>query len=391
MGGLALVGVAVRVPSAVAAGAWHLLPTAHVAGRFYGQAACPTPTWCAVIVNDRGHAGVMVTTSEGRTWRAAMVAGAPGGLEALACPSTSLCLAVGYGGTLQTRSSLVIERSTDGGASFTPVSLPAPLGAAGRGNQLEALACASASTCVAAGQATGAGQPQGCNPPTCTSSPPDAAFGLVVLATSDGGATWTAAPTAGGFYEPYAATCAPAGPCQVVGIGLTACTPTGSGGSRCGAAGSALAVTVGPAGAAPTWVAEHLPGGVFALNGVGCPDPMTCVAVGQSADSTLGHGVVLVSADGGSTWRAARPPGGTTGLISVTCLSARLCLATGDEGRGGGGAVFESVNAGGTWRVVARIAGLSGMERSTCAVSGFCLATGTVGFGSGEYGVLLAN
>ncbi len=388
---LVLVGAGSLGGRAAALGPWHLLNAPRAAGRIYGQPACPSVSLCAVIVNDRGHAGVMVSTTEGRSWRASALAGSPSGLEALACPSTTLCLAVGYRGSLLARSALVIERSSDGGASFAPVALPASLTSSGRGDQLEALSCASATTCVAAGQATQSGSPPGCTPPTCTATQAYVTYGLVVLATSDGGVTWTAVSTSGGFEQAYTATCASGGPCQMVGIGLTACTPNGSGGSRCGAAGAAFGVSAGASDPVPTWTSERIPGGVFALNGVACPSATTCVAVGQSADSTLGHGVVLSTRDGGVVWRTLPPPAGTKGLMAIDCPSSRVCLATGGLGGSDEAAVLASGNGGTTWRVVARLPGLSGVERLTCVGAGFCLAAGTVGIGPSEYGVLLGD
>ncbi len=388
---LGVAGVLTLAGPAEGAAGWHLLPTVRTAGRLYGQPACPTVTRCAVIVNDRGHAGVVVSSNEGRTWRTSSVAGAPSGLEALACPTVTLCLAVGYRGSLVADSTMVIERSNDGGTSFAPVALPPTLSGSGRGDQLEALACASATSCVASGQATETGPSPGCTPPTCTTTQPYVTFGSVVLATSDGGLTWSAAPASGVFAQAYAATCPSTGACQLVGIALSACSPSGSGGSRCGAAGAAFSVTPGASSAAPAWVTEKIPGGVFALNGVSCPDATTCVAVGQSADSTLGHGVVLRTEDGGATWRSQPPPGGTRGLMAVDCPSSRVCLAAGGLGGGDEAAVFATANGGASWRVAARIPGLSGVERMTCVGAGFCLAAGTVGIGPGEYGVLLAN
>ncbi len=387
LGTLGLVG---SVSPSAAAGPWHLVGAPRVPGRIYGQPVCATPALCAVVYNERGRAGVLFSTNGGRSWRAAEVTGAPTGLEALACSSDSLCVAVGYRGSLETRSTMVLERSSDGGRTFTPMALPATLASGGRGDQLEAVACASSTSCVAAGQATTSTPPPTCTPPTCTSIASPVTYGFVVLETTDAGVTWTVSSSGNPYYSANGASCSTTGQCQVVGVGITNCTPTGSGSSRCGAAGAALGP--GPSGGSTTaWSPERLPRGVFALNGVTCPGATTCLAVGQSADSTLGHGVVLETTDAGATWRALRPPVDSNSLMSISCLTMRTCFVTGGLGRGFEPVVYETTNAGASWHVVARFPGLSNLVRSTCTPSGFCLATGTVGFGPGEYGVLVTN
>lgn len=382
-----------------AAGAWHLLGAPRAAGRYYGEPDCPTDHLCLVTYSAPGHSGVMVTTNQGRTWRYSTMSGSPSGLEALSCASTTVCVAVGFRGSLESRSSAIIERSLNAGLSFSPVAIPSTVGAPGRGNQLEAVACTEDTTCVAVGQATTSSTPPGCNPPSCTSNQPYVSYGAVVLTSNDAGATWSTSSPAGSFDDAYFAACSYTGLCQVVGIGMTACTSTGAGSMRCGAAGAALGEstsspvstsTVGGS-ASPPWGTESVPRGVFALNGVTCLSASRCLAVGQSADSTLGHGVVLVTQDAGQQWRALRPPADSNSLMSVSCTSSRVCVVTGGWGRQFEPVVYESATGGASWRIIARFPTLSNIVRSSCAPDGFCLASGTVGIGPREYGVLLAN
>ncbi|MHB1969142.1 MAG: WD40/YVTN/BNR-like repeat-containing protein [Acidimicrobiales bacterium] len=376
--------------ASAAAGPWHLVGAPRVPGRIYGQPVCATPDQCVVVYNQRGRAGVLTSTTGGRSWRASTMSGAPSGLEALACSGNSLCLAVGYRGSLELHSVIVLERSSNGGGTFSPAALPATLAAGGRGDQLEAVACSSATSCVAAGQAMMATPPSGCAPPTCVASPSPPTYGLVVLDTTDAGVTWTVSSSANPYYSANGASCSSTGVCQMVGVGITNCTSTGSGSSRCGAAGAALGST-SSGGPTTPWSSERLPRGVFSLNGVVCVGAATCLAVGQSADSTFGHGVVLETTDAGVTWRALRPPVGSNSLMSISCLSSRTCIVTGGLGRSFEPVVYETTDAGVTWRVVARFPGLSNLVRSTCTPAGFCLAAGTVGIGPSEYGVLVAN
>ena len=383
-----------------AAGAWHLLNVPHAAGRYYGESACPTNRSCLVLVTTFGHAGVMVTTNEGRTWRNATMAGSPSGLEALSCESATVCVAVGFRGSLESKSSVVLERSVNAGLSFEPVALPESLVAPAQGDQLEAVACSTDSTCVAVGQVTTSGAPPGCTPPMCTYNQPYVTYGTVVLTSSDAGATWSMSTPNGQFSDAYYAACSSAGLCQVVGIGMTACTATGNGSTRCGAAGAALGESAASlptstpptsGGASPPWFAEVVPRGVFALNGVTCLSATQCLAVGQSADSTLGHGVVLSTLNAGQRWRALAPPTNSNSLMSIACLSSRVCVVTGGWGRQYEPVVYETANGGASWRIIARFPALSNLVRTSCAPGGFCLTSGTVGIGPREYGVLVAN
>ena len=403
---LAVLGVALvpTSPSVGALGAWHVIGVPRASGRFYSDPTCPSPRDCVVLVNQRGPAGVMFSDDGARHWQLASVAGDPSGLEALTCVNPSLCVAVGYRGSLASTSTLIVERSQDAGRTWSPVTLPAPYQVAHPGNQLEAVACASTLSCVALGQAAGNAPPppsSGCSPPTCVASGVPMTYGPVVLTSADGGLTWAAQTNAFVTFDPYFATCSAGAPCQAVGIGLTACVPTGAGATRCGAAGAVLGEQVAagapgtPSGSSSppsaTWASESIPPGVFALNGVTCLSAATCLAVGQSADSTLGHGVVLVTSDGGRLWRSLHAPANSNSLMSISCVTRRLCVATGGLGRQYEPVIYETPNAGATWSVVARFPALSNIVRSSCTPQGLCLAAGVVGIGPSEYGVLLAS
>jgi photosystem II stability/assembly factor-like uncharacterized protein len=78
------------------------------------------------------------------------------------------------------------------------------------------------------------------------------------------------------------------------------------------------------------WSAVALPAGVADLNGIDCPSPSTCIAVGQAASPAgVPTGVVLVTDDGGMTWTKSALPTGTVPLASVSCSSPLICVAVG--------------------------------------------------------------
>src|SRR2546423_298807 len=96
------------------------------------------------------------------------------------------------------------------------------------------------------------------------------------------------------------------------------------------------------------------------LDGVACPRPSTCVAVGEG-------GTILRSTDGGSTWR--RQPSATTSeLDGVACLSPSTCVAVGL-----GGTILRSTDGGSTWR---RQSSGTSLSRVACPRLSTCRAAG---------------
>jgi photosystem II stability/assembly factor-like uncharacterized protein len=88
------------------------------------------------------------------------------------------------------------------------------------------------------------------------------------------------------------------------------------------------------------------------LNGVTCPSPSTCVAVG----GILGRpGTILLSTDGGRTW-SSRPTDTTQTytLEQVACPSPSLCVAVGGfrELFTNEAAILRSTDEGNTWTSV---------------------------------------
>jgi photosystem II stability/assembly factor-like uncharacterized protein len=157
-----------------------------------------------------------------------------------------------------------------------------------------AISCSSAQSCMAAG---GDG------------------FGTVIVATQDGGATWSTVLTQTG--NPfYGLSCATSSNCWAV-TGLNQVLITSN------------------AGASWTWATASLPN----IYAIACPSTSICIAAGT--DSSTGRGIA-VSGDGGQTWTTASPvlP---NAAFAVSCADSTHCLVP------SGSAVFTTADGGQTW------------------------------------------
>lgn len=126
--------------------------------------ACATPARCIAVGSN-----VLVSSDGGVTWVLTPVNGGSGQLFSIACPSTTECVAVGpnAAGALNPADPGNAIISTDGGNTFSAVTLPASTVA------VYEVSCSSSTSCTAAG-ATGTGM----------SAP-------VFISTSNGGANWS--------------------------------------------------------------------------------------------------------------------------------------------------------------------------------------------------------
>ncbi len=114
-----------------------------------------------------------------------------------------------------------------------------------------------------------------------------------------------------------AVTCATAARCFAVGsTEATATVPSGP-------------VLVATADGGRTWTPQTLPPGIGFLSDIACATARSCTAVGQSGGSGVGPGAVLTTTDGGSVWTSQAVPPGTTDVTAVDCLHAGRCTALG--------------------------------------------------------------
>ena len=83
-----------------------------------------------------------------------------------------------------------------------------------------------------------------------------------------------------------------------------------------GSSGPALVATT-DGGA--TWTVQPIPPTVGYLAGVACASSRSCTAVGQVGQNGVGPGAVLTTIDGGSAWVLQAVPAGTTDVTAVQC------------------------------------------------------------------------
>ncbi len=400
MGGIVLVrkisllAVAVTLgllTSADAATSWRVARAPSVAGQTYGALDCVNASRCWVTLAAHGHPGVAASVDGGLTWRTESLPAPPGisVLSSLSCSSETNCVAVGESGNPETGSVGFIVDTHNGGATWRRAQPPTPFATPTRGVQLFSVSCSAGEHCVALG--TGRLPPVTSGPtscgPGCTMVPPPTnpnATGLVAASSVNGGATWTASvvsePT---LWQPNALTCE-ANSCHAVGFDFSHCLNNPH---PCGATGAAL--TLGPG--STEWSSDPMPPGFFQIFGVSCVTFATCVAVGSSADSTLGHGVVARTTDGGRQWVMLTPPP-TIALLSVSCASALHCVAAGAAGSASRlyGTILATSDGGRTWASEALPAGIGQIDDVSCA-GGHCVATAAVGFASSMRGLIVVN
>jgi photosystem II stability/assembly factor-like uncharacterized protein len=227
---------------------------------------------------------ILRTTDGGEVW---VNVGSPlaskESLSGLACPSASVCEAVGE--IDSTNGGAVALRTTDGGANWVGGE-KFPSNIAG----LTGVACPTTSTCEAVGSsyAIGGGYtlggdyaPLSCpGPSTCRVAAGDVPAYPYALRTTDGGARWVSTKLPAGVGAIDAIACPTPSVCEAVGSHA--------------AASSTAAKDTTPAVAAvrsidggTTWASQPLPAAITALKGVACPSPYDCYAAGYSSAGGL--------------------------------------------------------------------------------------------------------
>jgi hypothetical protein len=283
-----------------------------------GGVACPSATNCAAV-GDYGDSastgGGLLVSGHGSSWTGSdaslpVDAGSSVALDALACQSATMCVAVGqYTDSSGRQQGLLL---TGHGPSWAATQAPLPAGAAT--NPLAGLydvACPSATTCVVAGGYT------------------DSAGNQQVLLLSGHGSAWTATraplPPGAGITSiacPSAAMCVAVGESAAAAGAEQGLLLTGHGSSW-----TATAAPLPPGAASSTWAG---------LSAVACPSTMTCVATGFYLDSA-GHQQGLLLTRIGSFWVAGKAPlpaGAAANpdvfLDGIACASRAMCTAVGD-------------------------------------------------------------
>jgi photosystem II stability/assembly factor-like uncharacterized protein len=283
----------------------------------------------AVGVNSRNSPVILATSDGGATWKAqdAASAGNAAQLQSVTSTDATHAWAVGYAiGT--TRNSPVILATNDGGATWKAQDASSAVNAA----QLNSVTFSDA----AHGWAVGYGP----NPP--------GAGGPVILATSDGGATWKAqdARSVANDALLFSVTATDATHAWAAGYAVVESATVGD---------SPVILATSDGGA--TWKAQDASSaGIEAhLKSVTFSDAAHGWAVGDATNHAgVSAPVILATSDGGATWKAqdASSAGKRGVLLSATFTDAAHGWAVGSAANGtryGGSVILATSDGGATW------------------------------------------
>jgi photosystem II stability/assembly factor-like uncharacterized protein len=214
--------------------------------------------------------------------------------------------------------------------ALNAVTLPAPV------NSIVAAACATASHCWAVGSTIG-----GASVPN----------GAAVIATSDGGSSWTAQSIPPTVSYLSGIACADTRRCVAVGQSRVS-----------GTDGASISTVDGGA----SWSTDTLPPGTSDLTAVECHSDRQCMAIG-----TLPIGdAVLVSSTAGATWdQVGTLSAGITGASSVSCSDNQHCWVTAHlstDSEHVTGVVVGTANGGATWSTLPIPPGSGTLDAVSC-------------------------
>ena len=259
---------------------------------FLDSISCPSSTECVAVgaglsSPSTSPAQIAVTTDGGTTWSPVSVSGVDE-LAGVSCPTTSACTAVGYGssGGAVIISTADADTTASGGSTWTPATVPSGV------SYLGAVSCPSSTTCYATGYTTS---------------------GPAIIAEL-GGASWVSQAPPVGLVDVTAISCPTTSTC------FAGAVPNTSG-------GFADPVAIVTTDSGTQWVSEPLPsaGSAFSLvTGVSCASTTACVLV---ADNT-----VFDTADGIHWFASGQPFSGGEGVRAASCASTVDCWAVGIGG-----------------------------------------------------------
>ncbi len=351
---------------------------------------CVTASACWAVGSTIGSAGsavgaaVIATTDGGGTWVRQSVPATVGYLSGIACSDTRQCTAVGQAGT---GTDGVIIATTDGGSTWT--QLPAPSGT----SDITAVTCGTDRRCMAIASGTAGTTALVSTSPTSpwatTGTLPAAISGAtdlscpddrhcwvtahtmadvghvagVVVVTSNGGTTWATLPTPPGVGYLNGVSCLH-GPTDGSGAlpftststtsSLTAATPVATtvptpattttpavAGVRCVVVGTTATAVNGvrtghgvillTSNGGATWANQSVTATAAALMDVSCTAIGTCVTVGSSVALSAQAGVTLFTGPATSPWKQEAVVGSPQPLTGVSCVSLSRCVAVGES------------------------------------------------------------
>jgi hypothetical protein len=304
------VGATIGTVQASTTGGWSIVRTPNPAsGALHFGAldavACTSSTACIAVgsgVNNRANQIAIAASWNGIAWtaqNAAVFHGTVGAaLAAVSCTAINACVAAGYARSAAGVALPLIERWN--GSAWNVQDSPA-----GRGGSLTGISCVSTTDCTAVGTTS------------------DAAGATVTLAEQWDGVKWIVEPTPSIPGAPYAVlsavSCSAAAACTAVG----ATTAAGFG-------------TLAERWNGISWSLEPMSvpsnGEEGFLTGVSCVSATMCVAAGDYIDSSF-ITVTLAEQWNGTNWTTAASPNPAGAYIlqmtGVSCTTASACTAVG--------------------------------------------------------------
>ena len=279
---------------------------------YLASVSCATTTECFAVglfSGPKTQRGTLIERWDGTSWSivpSPSPAGSTFGLSAVSCSSATSCSAIGYLTTTNAagpRFGMLAEQWD--GTSWSIVAGPNPAGATD--TSVRAVSCSSTTTCIAVGGYQ----------PSATTDGAEA-----TLAEQWDGTAWSIAanPTGVSRSGLSAVSCPAIASCFAVGDSYdgTVTRPLLEQGH-----GTAWSILASPS-VPPSLVAT--------LDGISCPSPVSCFAVGSYSSSTT-TARSLVERWDGTSWSVVPSPNpagaSSTILHGVSCASATNCFAVG--------------------------------------------------------------
>jgi len=245
-----------------------------------GPISCGSTTFCAAPVI-KGPLGpnvkesLLVTRNGGSSWT---VVTAPNDdqVQDVSCPAAATCFGTSYLG-----SNGVIDKTTDGGRKWKTTKAPA----AG----LTKISCSSATHCIALAE-----------------------DGSAFIYTTNG-SSWHLV-TAPGSPELGTISCS----------SQSACDAAGSNSS------DTAHVVLATANGGKSWTTKSLPAALDEVTGIACGSAKRCIVVGEvEVTSTSSNKAIFATTNGGSSWTKQSLPSGTDSISGAWCSAKAYCLASG--------------------------------------------------------------
>jgi photosystem II stability/assembly factor-like uncharacterized protein len=155
-----------------------------------------------------------------------------------------------------------------------------------------------------------------------------------IVATSDGGLSWSTQALPRGTGSLDGVDCPTRSDCWAVG-------------SNSAGKGAVVVTTDGGL----SWSTQALPRGTNSLDGVSCPTTLDCWAVaGTGVDGEWAQTAgVVATTDGGGTWGTQVLPSGVLLLDGVSCPTPTNCWATGVDSNTGFAVIVATTDGGSSW------------------------------------------